>query len=282
MLGHRLWIRLQKNHDVWVTIHGSINELIDVPEFPRNRVRPHVDAWNFEQVSRAMASIQPDLVINCIGIIKQHGNVAKDPLIAITLNALFPHKLSLLCKVANARLIHISTDCVFSGAKGNYTESDVADGDEIYGRTKFLGEVEYAQCITLRTSIIGREIKNGLGLVEWFLAQNENVKGFTKAIFSGLTTDELAKVINDYVIPNPALSGKYHVSTHPIAKYDLLTLLNIAFEKNLMIEPYDDFVIDRSLNAKRFNKETGYNPPAWESMIAELAKSRAFYKNIHL
>lgn len=276
MLGHRLCINLQEDHDVWVTVRGTGSDIPDIPEFPRDRIRIDVDARNFEQISRAIASIQPDLVINCIGMIKQHGHVAKDPLIAITLNSLLPHRISLMCKVANIRMIHISTDCVFSGNTGNYTEKDFADSDDIYGRTKYLGEVEYSHCITLRTSIIGREIKNGLGLVEWFLAQKGEVNGFTKAIFSGLTTDELAHVINDYVIPNPKLSGTYHVSAQPISKFDLLKLINKAFDKNLVINPYEDFVIDRSLNSDRFRLETGYIPPSWESMTREMAQSSAY------
>ncbi|MBI9044411.1 MAG: SDR family oxidoreductase [Anaerolineaceae bacterium] len=281
MLGHRLWIQLQKHHDVWITVRGSASDFSDVPEFPREKIRTDVDARNFEQVSRALASIQPELVINCIGMIKQHGHVAKDPLIAITLNSLFPHRLSLLCKVANIRLIHISTDCVFSGKKGNYTEEDIADSDDIYGRTKYLGEVEYDHCVTLRTSIIGPEIKNGLGLVEWFLTQNETANGFTHAIFSGVTTDELSRIINDYVIPNPDLSGKYHVSAQPISKYELLKLLNVAFNKEVTINPYADIVIDRSLNSDRFRLATGYTPPTWEDMIEEMAGSINFYERIN-
>ncbi|MCD4751706.1 MAG: SDR family oxidoreductase [Anaerolineaceae bacterium] len=280
MLGHRLWIQLQKDHDVRVTVRGTGNNIPEVSEFPQNRTRTDVDARNFEQISRALASIQPELVINCIGMIKQHGHIAKDPLISITLNALLPHRLSLLCKVANIRLVHISTDCVFSGKTGNYIETDFADADDIYGRTKYLGEVEYDHCVTLRTSIIGREIKNGLGLVEWFLAQKDAINGFTNAIFSGLTTDELARVINEYVIPNPNLSGKYHVSTQPISKFNLLELINKKFNKNLIITPYDDFVIDRSLNSARFRHETGYNPPSWEAMIQEMADSNEFYEQM--
>ena len=201
MLGHRLWINLRAEHEVWVTVRSNGNEFPDVPEFPREYVRPMVDALYFDQVTRALASIQPDLVINCIGLIKQMGHLARDPLFSISLNAMFPHRLSLICRTAKIRLIHISTDCVFSGKKGNYVETDQSDAEDLYGRTKFLGELHYPHCVTLRTSIIGRELKSHLGLIEWFLSQTGTIRGYTKAIYTGFTTDELSRIIKDYVIP---------------------------------------------------------------------------------
>jgi dTDP-4-dehydrorhamnose reductase len=278
MLGHRLWINLQKDHDVWVTIRENNVTFFHSNLLPNDKIRTDVDARNFEQVSRAIASIQPDLVINCIGLIKQYGHIANDPLLAISLNSLFPHKLSLICKVAKIRLIHISTDCIFSGTKGNYVEDDFADSNDTYGRTKYLGEVKYDHCITLRTSIIGRELKNNLGLVEWFLSQNNSAKGYTKAIFSGVTTDELSKIINNFVIPNQDLSGIYHVSSQPIEKYNLLLMLKKEFKKDIDIIPFDDFIIDRSLDSTKFRKATGYNPPTWENMIHQMALSNEFYE----
>jgi dTDP-4-dehydrorhamnose reductase len=280
MLGHRLWMNLSKEHDTWITVRGNGSELPDVPEFPRERIRPMVDALYFDQVIRALASIQPDLVINCIGLIKQQGHLARDPLISISVNSVLPHRISMICRTARIRMIHISTDCVFSGKKGSYVESDQSDAEDLYGRTKFLGEVTYPHTVTLRTSIIGRELKTHLGLIEWFLMQQGSIKGFQKAIYSGFTTDELSRIILNYVIPNPDLSGLYHVSSDPISKFDLLQLAKKSYQKEIDIESDTAFFCDRSLDSTRFRQATGYVPPKWSTMIDELASGSEFYDQL--
>ncbi len=280
MLGHRLWINLRKEHEVWVTVRQTTSPFPDRPEFPTDYVRTDVDASNFDQVTRSLASIQPDLVINCIGLIKQMGHLARDPIMSISLNALLPHRISLVCRAAKIRMIHISTDCVFSGKKGNYLESDQSDAEDLYGRSKFLGEVAYPpHSITLRTSIIGRELKTRLGLIEWFLSQEDGgtISGYKRAIFTGLTTDELSRIIMDYVIPHPDLTGLYHVSSSPISKYDLLHLANQAFGRKINILPEEDFYCDRSLDSTRFRQTAGYQPPSWPEMIQEMAKDSDLY-----
>lgn len=280
MLGHRLWINLRKEHEVWVTVRQSSSPFPDRLEFPKEYVKTDVDAYNFDQITQAIESIQPDLVINCIGIIKQIEHLARDPIVSIYLNSLLPHRVSLVCSLAKIRMIHISTDCVFSGRKGNYLEDDLPDAEDLYGRTKLLGEVTSSPySLTLRTSIIGRELKTRFGLVEWFLSHKdgETVNGYKRAIFSGLTTDELSRVINYYVIPRPDLTGLYHVSVSPISKYDLLQLVNQAFERNINIVPDDSVCIDRSLDSSRFRRATGYTPPSWFDMIREMAKSSTVY-----
>lgn len=280
MLGHRLWINLRKEHETWVTVRGNGSELPNIPQFPREYVRPMVDALNFDQVIRALASIQPDIVINCIGLIKQQGHIAKDPLFSISLNSMLPHRISMICRAAKIRMIHISTDCVFSGKKGNYLETDQSDAEDLYGRTKFLGEVSYPHCITLRTSIIGQELKTKLGLMEWFLSQSGTIHGFTKALFSGFTTDELSRIILNYVLPNNSLSGLYQVSSEPINKFDLLMLAKKSFKKDIEILPDTDFFCDRSLNSSRFREVTRYQPPSWPEMIDEMALNSNFYKGL--
>lgn len=280
MLGHRLWLNLRQFHETWVTVRDDRSVIPDMPEFPREYIRTHVDARTFDEVTRALASIQPDLVINCIGLIKQLGHIAKDPLFSISINALLPHRVSLICRAAHIRMIHISTDCVFSGRKGYYVEGDHSDAEDIYGRTKFLGEVFYPHTITLRTSLIGRELKNHLGLIEWFLAQKGTIHGFNKAIYTGFTTDELSRVILNHVIPNTNLSGLYHVSSEQISKYDLLNLTKVAFRKDIEILPDEDFVCDRSLDSSRFQAATGYAPPTWSEMINELADTAEFYEHL--
>jgi dTDP-4-dehydrorhamnose reductase len=283
MLGHRLWLNLQKEHEVWVTVRQTSSPFPDLPEFPSKRVRTDVDASNFDQVTRALASIQPDLVINCIGLIKQMGHLARDPIMSISLNALLPHRISLICRAAKIRMVHISTDCVFSGKKGNYLESDESDAEDLYGRSKFLGEVAYPpHSITLRTSIIGRELKTRLGLIEWFLSQKDGdtIRGYKHAIYSGFTTDELSRIIMNNIIPYPELTGLYHVSSDPINKYDLLQIANQVFGRRIKILPDEDFFIDRSLDSTRFCQATGYQPPSWPEMIQEMAKDSQFYDQI--
>jgi dTDP-4-dehydrorhamnose reductase len=204
MLGHLLlrYLSTSSDYDVYATARNLAGLESIFPENLLVRFRPDsVDANYFDSVIRALASIQPNIVINCIGIIKQLAE-ASDPLTAITVNALLPHRISLISRTAGARVIHISTDCVFDGKKGMYAENDQPNADDLYGRTKFLGEVSYPHCVTLRTSIIGHELKGGYGLIEWFLAQTQKIRGFRKAVYSGFPTFELARIIHDYILPN--------------------------------------------------------------------------------
>jgi dTDP-4-dehydrorhamnose reductase len=232
-------------------------------------VRRGVDADNFDTVVRALASIQPDIVINCIGLIKQLP-WASDPLTAITVNSLLPHRISLICRTAGARMIHMSTDCVFAGRKGLYTETHPATATDLYGRTKSLGEVDYPHCMTIRTSSIGHELKGYHGLVEWFLQQDNSINGYKNAIFSGLPTIELARIFSKYILPNDGLQGIYHISSNPISKYDLLKLIADKYEKKIAIEPYADFHINRSLDSSVFQSKTGYSPPSWVSLVEKM------------
>jgi dTDP-4-dehydrorhamnose reductase len=156
---------------------------------------------------------------------------------------------------------------VFDGKKGNYTEQDTSNAADLYGKTKYLGEVHYPHCVTLRTSIIGHELKGKYGLVEWFLAQEGRVRGFTNAIYSGFPTVEMARIMGEYVIPSESLSGLYHVSSEPISKYDLLKLVSEKYGKEIEIEPYDEFRQDRSLESAHFRNVSGYVPPSWSELV---------------
>lgn len=225
-----------------------------------------VDIENIDNLTRLFATVQPDVVVNCIGLVKQLA-AADDPLEAIPINTLLPHRLARLCEVARARLVHMSTDCIFSGAKGMYTEADTSDAKDLYGRSKYLGEVAYPNAITLRTSIIGHELSGARSLVGWFLAQEDKVKGYNRAIFSGLPTVEMARIIRDHVIPHPELHGVYHVSADPINKFDLLTLIAQKYSKTVEIVEDDQLVIDRSLDSSRFRQATGFQPNPWPELI---------------
>lgn len=247
----------------------STSALRLLPADLSDRVICGVDVEHVDSLISLFSKVQPDVVINCIGLVKQLAE-ADDPLAAIPINSLLSHRLARLCGVAGARLVHMSTDCIFSGAKGMYTEADMSDAKDLYGRSKYLGEVDYPHAITLRTSIIGHELNGGHSLVGWFLAQQGSVKGFRRAIFSGLPTVELARVIRDHVIPHPELHGVHHVSADPINKFDLLTLISNVYGKKIDIAEDDIFIIDRSLDSSRFREATGYQPQPWPELVRRM------------
>lgn len=235
----------------------------------RSRIQTGVDAEDFDSIVRAFGDVRPDVVLNAVGLIKQLKS-AQDPLAALPVNSLFPHRLARLCAVAGARLVHVSTDCVFSGSKGLYRESDPPDALDLYGRSKLIGEVDYPHCITLRTSIIGHELASANALLGWFLAQSGEIKGYSRAVFSGLPTVELARVIDRHVLPRPDLHGLYHVASEPINKLQLLRLFAREYSNEVDIVADDTLVIDRSLDASRFNAATGYAPPPWPELVAQM------------
>jgi dTDP-4-dehydrorhamnose reductase len=213
-------------------------------------------------------------MINCVGVVKQREE-AKAAIPNLEINALLPHRLAQLARSIGGRLIQMSTDCVFSGRRGNYRESDPSDAEDLYGKAKFLGEVSDDPCLTLRTSIIGRELTRKTGLLEWFLAQRgKTVKGFRNAIFSGFTTAEMSRIIERMLVTHPRASGLYHVSAEAISKYELLRKINDALELGITVVPEDEPHCDRSLDSTRFRKEFGYHPPAWDAMVSELAKEK--------
>ena len=245
---------------------GSVRKL---PEQVRERVMTGIDVENPDALAELLASVRPQVVINCIGLVKQLSQ-ADDPLAALPINALLPHRLARLCGLAGARLIHVSTDCVFYGDRGGYREEDISDARDLYGRSKYLGEVDYPHAITLRTSIIGHELDSAHGLVGWFLAQEGEVRGYARAVFSGLPTVELARVMRDHVIPRPELHGLYHVSAAPINKLELLRVIAAQYGKDIRITPDEKVVIDRSLDSGRFRQAAGWQPPAWPELVRRM------------
>lgn len=267
MLGNTLFRYFQQQPEIEVsgTVRNARARSYFAPEY-HDAIIDGVDADQFDSVISAVAKAKPDIVVNAIGLIKQLQS-SNDPLNALPLNSLFPHRLARLCAVAGARLIHISTDCVFTGSVGNYSETDIPDAGDLYGRSKLLGEVDYPHAITLRTSIIGHELDSANGLIDWFLAQQTSARGYTRAVFSGFPTVELARIIDRHVIPRPELHGLYHVASAPISKYELLKLVARAYDKDIALTPDDGLQIDRSLDASRFNTTTGYQPPAWPELI---------------
>ncbi len=269
MLGHQLFTKLRSVHEVRVTLRQSLAAYSTYGLFNPENAFPEIDVRSLARLAEAFSNFSPDLVVNCVGLVKQRDDAA-DAIANLEINALLPHRLANLCRMTRARLIHISTDCVFSGRRGMYTAADVSDAEDTYGRTKYLGEVSRPHCLTLRTSFIGRELSRNRGLVEWFLAQEGAVRGFKRAVFSGLTTVEFSRIVKMIIEDHPDRHGLYHVAAQPIDKFTLLQLLSKQFGKNIEIVPDETVVIDRSLDSSKFRGEFGYQPPTWPDMIAEL------------
>ncbi|OIQ25319.1 SDR family oxidoreductase [uncultured Vibrio sp.] len=267
MLGHSLFSNLRdyEGIDVFGTVrHTGAND----PYFDgmKHALIENVDVLDSENIERAVKECKPDIVLNCIGLIKQH-DVSKQHISAVAINALLPHQIAKLCDKYKARLIHFSTDCVFDGQKGLYIESDLPNSTDLYGKSKCLGEVDYGQHLTLRTSIIGHELNSAVSLIDWFLSQKNMVKGFRKAVFSGLPTCFIAKLLVDHVFQATELKGLYHLSVEPIDKFSLISLVAQVYNKDIEIEKSTELVVDRSLNSERFRAATGFVPPSWQELI---------------
>lgn len=268
MLGNAVFKVLGENN--YFKVYGTLRNSQNMRYFSKlanSRIIINIDVLEQDALIAAIEKVRPDVVVNCVGLIKQLSDV-KNPLLVLPVNSMLPHRLNKLCGLANARLIHISTDCVFSGHKGMYRESDPSDAEDLYGKSKHIGEVNDSNnAVTLRTSIIGHELNSRHALVEWFLSREDTVSGFTKAIFSGVPTVELARIIERFVLPNAKLNGLYHVSAEPIDKYSLLKHIAEVYGKEVEIIPDESVSIDRSLNSDRFKAATGYAPPPWRELI---------------
>lgn len=236
------------------------------PVAPGTHLKTRVDITDEARLRAIFDEESPDVVINAAGLIKQRPD-GQDPELAMRVNGQAPHMLARLCAEHGSRLIHISTDCVFRGDRGNYRESDVPDADDVYGRSKLMGEVTTGDALTLRTSIIGPELSRHLGLLDWFLSQHGAVPGYRHAVFSGLTTTELARVLREYVLPRRTLRGLYHVSANPISKHELLMLIHRVYRNGAAPVADDGVVINRSLDSRRFQDATGYRAPGWPALI---------------
>lgn len=270
MLGHQLLRELGARHEVRVTLRRPLADYASLGLFNAANSAAGVDVRDADAMRNEIARFRPDAVVNAAGVVKQRGE-ASEAIPAIEINALFPHRLAQACAEAGAYLVHFSTDCVFSGRKGGYGESETPDPVDLYGRSKLLGELSGAGCITLRTSMIGPELSRKHGLLEWFLSQRGTVQGYRRAVFSGLTTPEQARIVERVLQKMPRASGTYHVSAQPISKYELLRMVATEFRVDTRIAPDDAVAIDRSLDSSRFRAEFGYAPPSWQQMVAELA-----------
>jgi len=281
MLGHKLYQRLRGDFEVFGTIRGRFNGEGPTAIFDRSTIFENVDATDNASIRHVFETVRPNCVVNAVGLIKQVP-AAADTVENLCVNSIFPHRLAALSTEFGARLMCISTDCVFDGRKGNYSEIDHADARDIYGLSKYLGEINTDNVLTLRTSMIGRELGTKHSFLEWFLSnRGRSIKGYTNALFSGLPTLVLADTIREIIARQPSLTGLFHVAGDPISKFDLLLLLNEHFEAGAHIEPFEDYVIDRSLDASRFRAATDIQPTPWPEMIAQMAADPTPYDRWH-
>lgn len=279
MLGHKLVQVLSSSMDVFTTLHhgAEIYKPFGILD-PRKTVE-ELDILDLESLTHVIRKVRPQVIVNAVGLIKQMVG-PEDVVGTLQINSIFPHELAKVAENFNCRVISISTDCVFDGARGNYREDDPLTATDLYGISKRFGELGGEGCLTIRTSMFGRELTGKRSLLEWFLSKKgEAVKGYTTAIFSGLPTVALAELIGKIIIDHPGMSGVYHVSGEPISKYDLLNLFNEAFDAGVLIEPSDDVRIDRSLDSSKFRAETGIGFPPMGELVGRVASDSTPYNN---
>jgi len=279
MLGHKTAEKLSADFSVWTTVKGGLDGYKNFKIFDPKKTFENVNVQRVKQIREIIIKVKPDVTINAVGIIKQLpalNNVVQ----TLNVNSIFPHVLAELTDEFASRLITFSTDCVFRGDRGNYTEEDAPDALDLYGRSKNFGEIYGGDCLTLRTSIIGRELLTKHSLVEWFLSnRGKKVKGFKNAVFSGFPTVVTAEIIADLITNHKNLKGLYHLSAEPISKFDLLGLLKKAYKTDVEIEPDENFVIDRSLDSAKFRMATNFKPKNWDEMVEEMARDNSLYES---
>tara|TARA_R110002095_G_scaffold216264_1_gene212741 strand:- start:696 stop:1580 length:885 start_codon:yes stop_codon:yes gene_type:complete len=278
MLGHKMALKLtQKKYDVFATVRQSAPAFFIKNNLGSLKIIEGVDAYNPETVKEAIAQSQPDFVLNCVGIVKQLDE-AKSPIPSITINALFPHQLAKMCGDAQARLIHFSTDCVFSGVKGPYKQTDPSDVNDLYGMSKFMGEVAGDKALTIRSSIIGREFAKPTGLLEWFLSQKgKEISGYKNALYTGLTTNAMVDLVDFIIQKHPKIHGIYQVSSEEISKFDLLQIVNEVYKIGVVIRADESFYCDRRLTMEEFRGKTNWIPQSWNKMIKTMFDEDSHY-----
>ena len=272
MLGHKLWQHFSARFpDTYTTIRQNRVLYEKSGLFKSDKVIDSVDVNEFSELTGVMKRIRPDFILNCIGVTKRRKE-ADTAIPAITLNALFPHKLVKWGMDNSAKVVNFSTDCVFDGEQGNYTEESPTNAKDLYGKTKAFGEIQGKNALTLRSSFIGSELQAATELLEWFLSQTGTVKGFKNAIYSGLTTIELSRIIEKILVYYPAATGLYNISSDPISKFDLLMLIRDKMHIKVDVIPDETIRCDRSLDSTKFRNEFSYTPPTWVAMVEELSK----------
>ncbi len=273
MLGHVICDELASAFEV----HGGVRDAARAQRLGLAVPLHEMDALDPDGIDALIGRLRPAVVINAVGLVKQLDEASR-PVPAIAINALLPHRLNESCAARGARLIHVSTDCVFSGelpAPAAYKQDDRPDARDLYGLSKLLGEVTAAPGLTLRTSIIGWELERASGLLEWFASQDgREVSGYTNAVFSGFTTRALARIVGRLIVEHPDMTGLWQVSADPIAKFDLLVALRDVLGMTCEIRPVDEPHVNRALDSSPFRAATGIEAPSWDQMLSELEEGR--------
>lgn len=278
MIGHQMWYKLNKEfpNSVYGTVRKGADYYKHFNIFNTDYLIPNLDVTDFTNVLKVLDQLKPDVVLNCIGITLRKPEI-KNLELCLEVNSLFPQRLGRWAAQHHKRLIHFSTDCVFGGGAGMYTEESIPDAQDVYGKTKFLGEVLGSHSLTLRCPIIGREIAGKTELIEWFLQQrNKTIKGYANAIYSGITSAEMARQISLIIRKYPNLTGLYQISSEPISKYDLLVLLNEISNLNITVEKDNSYSTNKSLDSKKYRQLTGYNSPSWRAMLSEMMEEKIY------
>ena len=281
LIGHKIFQELSESFEVFGTLHKSKNHYGNITLFSGQNVIENINVSEFEILKGVLFAVNPDVILNCVGITKRKTEI-NNAFEALTINSVFPHQLANWAKINQKRVIHFSTDCVFNGKTGNYRETSLTTAEDVYGRTKALGEINYKHTLTIRSSFIGQELFGKTELLEWFLAQNgKQIKGFTNTLYSGVSTTFMARVVKNIISNFPNLSGLYHLATDiPISKYELLCLAKEAFNVNVDIIPEDEHVHLPTLDASKLKRKINLIVPAWNEMMKELASGKDFYFNL--
>ncbi len=278
MLGHKVFRTFtDAGVDTWGTLRQGKQNYKKWPFLQSAKVVGDVDVTT-SQLQTILNEIKPQFVINCVGLTIRKEN-SSDERANIKLNALLPHEIEFWCRNNNAKLLHYSTDHVFNGQKGDYTEESPKDAADVYGQSKSLGEVNHSEfALTLRSSIIGRELDRKTELLEWFLAhRGKSAKGYTRSIYSGVTTNYLAELSLRIVKEQPKLSGLLQPTSVPISKFELLKKINATFRLGIELQADDKVVVNNTLLANKFNAVTGWTVPAWDQLVDDLARDSVFY-----
>lgn len=265
----------QKNFQTYGIVRSKEAQQLLLSQCDAKVIRVEADN-GFVNIQQAIYDIKPHVVFNCIGVIKQKKAAEQYPE-TIAINSLLPHKIANYCSEVNAKLIHFSTDCVFDGSEGNYTEKNLPNAIDLYGKSKHLGEISYGGHLTLRTSIIGHELGTNYSLIDWFLSQHNEVQGYSSAIFSGLPTVTVARFCHKYAMSSE-LKGLYHLSSKPIDKYALLQLVSHQYLHRIKIKNNASVVVNRSLNSEKLYIKTGFIAAPWPNLIKEMFHE---YKKYH-
>lgn len=275
MLGHKLMQTISESTDYHV--YGTVRSMTSnrVTQIPRNKnttVVSDIHADNLAPLKKLLAETHPVAIVNCIGIVKQLPE-GSQPIPSIKINSLLPHQLAEMSREVGSRFFHFSTDCVYSGTKGFYSETDATDPQDLYGKSKAIGEVGGPGCFTIRSSIIGPELDSHLGLFEWFcLQRGKKVKGYRKALYTGFTTTAMSRILLMLIEKFPEMSGVWNVASDPISKYEILCKINKILNLGITVEEDQSYAMNRTLDGSKFKNATGFSSPSWDEMLTQLGQ----------